>query len=176
MTSKKHPTGTDRIAEVSELIDADIYINVQGDEPLIDPNDINRIIQEKIKHPNCVIKGYTKISDHEDPDNLNIPKVIFTKDKKMIYMSRQKIPGSKNSKLIPTDYYKAVCIYAFNRKELESYKQFGKKSELEKVEDIEILRFLDLDITVRLVETESVSLAVDIPDDVKKVEDHILNS
>ena len=107
---------------------------------------------------------------------MNIPKVIFTQDKKMIYMSRQKIPGSKNSKLRPKDYYKAVCIYAFNKEELALYRQYGKKSELEKSEDIEILRFLDLNITIRLVETQSISLAVDVPEDVKRVEDHILNS
>ncbi len=174
MTSDAHLTGTDRTAEVAGIIDADIYINVQGDEPMIDPADITRIIEEKIKYPNCVIKGFTKITAQEDPDNLNIVKVVFTEDKKMIYMSRSRLPGAKSLKLSNGVYHKAVCIYAFNNNELQAYAKFGRKSELEMVEDIEILRFLDLGIDVRLVETKSASLAVDEIDDISKVENHIM--
>ena len=67
-----------------------------------------------------------------------------------------------------------VCIYAFNKKELQAYAKFGRKSDLEMIEDIEILRFLDLGIDVRLVETKSASLAVDELDDILKVENHIM--
>jgi len=176
MTSDAHPTGTDRIAEVSSLIDADIYINVQGDEPVVDPNDITQIIEEKIKYPNCVIKGFSKITAEEDPDNLNMVKVVFTEAKKMIYMSRSRLPGTKNTQYTDTVYHKAVCIYAFNKEELHAYAKFGRKSDLEMIEDIEILRFLDLGIDVRLVETNSTSLAVDEPDDILKVEKHIMKS
>jgi 3-deoxy-manno-octulosonate cytidylyltransferase (CMP-KDO synthetase) len=174
MTSDSHPTGTDRIAEVAGLIDADIYINVQGDEPVIDPNDITQIIEEKIKYPNCVIKGFSKITAEEDPDNLNMVKVVFTEEKKMIYMSRSRLPGTKNANCSDTVYHKAVCIYAFSKEELQAYAKFGRKSDLEMIEDIEILRFLDLGIDVRLVETKSSSLAVDEPDDILKVEKHIM--
>jgi 3-deoxy-manno-octulosonate cytidylyltransferase (CMP-KDO synthetase) len=174
MTSNAHLTGTDRIAEVASIIDADLYVNVQGDEPVIDPNDITQIIEEKIKHPNCVIKGFTKIMANEDPDNLNMVKVIFTETKKMIYMSRSKLPGIKNANCKNITYHKAVCIYAFNKKELQAYAKFGRKSDLEMIEDIEILRFLDLGIDVRLVETKSASLAVDELDDILKVEIHIM--
>ena len=174
MTSDAHPTGTDRIAEVASLVDADVYINVQGDEPVIDPNDITQIIEEKIKYPNCVIKGFSKITAEEDPDNLNMVKVVFTESKKMIYMSRSRLPGTKNAHCSDTVYHKAVCIYAFNKEELQAYAKFGRKSDLELIEDIEILRFLDLGIDVRLVETKSFSLAVDEPDDILKVEKHIM--
>jgi len=176
MTQHHHPTGTDRVAEVSELIDADIYINVQGDEPLVDPNEIKKVINEKVKHPDSVIKAYTKILSNEDPEDVNTPKVIFNNSKQMVYMSRQKIPGSKTLDLKPKDYYKAVCIYAFNKNELKAFKAYGKKSDLEKAEDIEILRFLDLGLPVRLVETKSISIAVDRPDDIKKVEEFITSS
>ena len=176
MTDKNHLTGTDRIAEVSRNIDSDIFINVQGDEPILNPEDIQSVINEKIKYPNSVIKGYSRISQDEDPDDINIPKVIFTKDKKMIYMSRQKLPGSKDEKNTPNNYYKAVCIYAFNKEELAAYANFEGKGEYERFEDIEILRFMDLQIPVRLVETKTKSLAVDIPADIKKVEDYILKN
>ena len=176
MTDSNHLTGTDRIAEVSRKIDSDIYINVQGDEPILNPEDIQSIINEKVKHPNSVIKGYSKISEDEDPDNINIPKVIFTKDRKMIYMSRQKLPGSKDENNTPKNYYKAVCIYAFNKEELAAYANFKGKGKYECFEDIEILRFLDLQIPVKLVETKTKSLAVDIPADIKKVEDYIIKN
>ena len=173
MTSDQHLTGTDRVAEASMSIDADIFINVQGDEPTIDPLDIARILEQKIKFPNSVIKGFSKITLDEDPSNLNLVKVVFTEDKRMIYMSRSLLPGIKNGDLDNMDYHKAVCIYAFNKHELQSYANFGRKSHLEYVEDIEILRFLELGIDIRLVETSSASLAVDEPNDIKKVEDFI---
>lgn len=170
MTSEHALTGTDRLVEVAKNLNADIYINVQGDEPLVDPQDILNIIKEKIKHPNEVINGYCVISSDEDPKSINIPKVIFTENKQMIYMSRQLLPGHKEPKNIPLEYYKQVCIYAFNREELIGYGQADKKSILEKYEDIEIIRFLEWGQSIRMVETHQGSLAVDIPDDVKKVE------
>jgi 3-deoxy-manno-octulosonate cytidylyltransferase (CMP-KDO synthetase) len=170
MTTDEPLTGTDRLAEAIDQIDADIYVNVQGDEPLLDPSDILKIIDKKKMYPNCVIKGFCRIEDNEDPENINIPKVIFTEDHRMVYISRQLIPGSKTKDYTPIEFYKAVCIYAFSKKDLLDYRDFGRKSNLEHYEDIEILRFLDIGTTVRLVETKKGSLAVDVPDDVKRVE------
>ena len=174
MTSDSPLTGTDRLAEAANQIRADIYINVQGDEPLINPSDILKVIEAKKVYPNDVIKGFCKIGDDEDPENLNIPKVIFTEDHRMVYMSRQLIPGSKVKENRPKNYYKAVCIYAFSKKNLNDYANFGRKSILEFHEDIEILRFLDIGLIIRVLETKNSSLAVDVPEDVKKVEEEIL--
>ena len=174
MTSSKAITGTDRIAEAATKIEADIYINVQGDEPLLNPADILTIIETKKMHPNEVINGYSKIGDNEDPESVNIPKVIFNENQQMVYMSRHLLPGSKTKDFVPPHYYKQVCIYAFNKQELSDYSEFGRKGTLEYYEDIEILRFLDIGVNIRVVETKSVSLAVDIPDDVIRVEKEIL--
>jgi 3-deoxy-manno-octulosonate cytidylyltransferase (CMP-KDO synthetase) len=174
MTSDKPLTGTDRLAEASNQVDADIYINVQGDEPLVNPSDILRIIETKKNYPDYVIKGFCKISDDEDPKSVNIPKVIFTENQHMVYMSRQLLPGRKNIENKPPNYYKAVCIYAFSKKDLSDYAGFGRKSTLELYEDIEILRFLDIGTIVKLVETKEGSLAVDIPEDVARVEAEIM--
>jgi 3-deoxy-manno-octulosonate cytidylyltransferase (CMP-KDO synthetase) len=174
MTSKKALTGTDRIADAANQIDADIYINVQGDEPLLNPNDILSIIDIKKKYPNEVINGYCKINDNENPESLNIPKVVFNENNQMLYMSRHLIPGSKSKQIKPPHYFKQVCIYAFNKNELLDFVNFGRKGTLEYFEDIEILRFLDIGSKIRVVETMSSSLAVDVPEDVKKVEDAIL--
>ena len=169
MTSENCLTGTDRLAEVAKKIDADIYVNVQGDEPLIDPKDIQKVIDCKKKYPNDVINGYTRMKENEDPKSLTKPKIIFTEDKRMVYISRQPIPGFKDQKYNSKVYHKQVCIYAFNRKELLEFGNFGGKSKLEESEDIEIIRFLEWEKTIRLVETQQGTLAVDVPEDVKKV-------
>jgi 3-deoxy-manno-octulosonate cytidylyltransferase (CMP-KDO synthetase) len=170
MTSKNCLTGTDRLAEVAKKINADIYINVQGDEPLIKPKDIKKIINAKIKYPNDIINGFTIVEKHEDVKSLNLPKVVFSKDKRLLYISRQTLPGYKEIKKKPDIYYKQVCIYAFNRQELLLYGKCKKKGKIESSEDIEIIRYLDLNKTIRMVQTSQGSLAVDEPKDVKKVE------
>lgn len=163
-------TGTDRIAEAVSRIDGDIFINVQGDEPLVGPEDILNIRDSKIQHPEKVINGYAWLGDSEVPSNVNIPKVITTEKDELVYVSRLPIPGFKETKNAPQTYKKQVCIYAFSRNELEQYRAFGRKSLLEQCEDIEILRFLEIGIPVVMVKTKPGSLAVDIPEDVKKVE------
>lgn len=170
VTSEQCLTGTDRLAEVAKKVEADIYINVQGDEPLVDPDDILNVIEAKKMYPHEVINGYAEIGKDESPHSVNIPKVIFTEGKRFVYMSRQALPGFKEQKNAPSQYYKQVCIYAFNREELLAYGNFGRKSILEQSEDIEIIRFLEWGQPIRMVETRPGSLAVDVPDDVVKVE------
>lgn len=170
MTSENCLTGTDRLAEVAQKIEADIYINVQGDEPLVSPEDILKVIEAKKAYPNDVINGYAVIGKDEDPNSLNIPKVIFTEDQRLVYMSRQALPGFKDLKNAPKEHYKQICIYGFNRSELLAYGDFGRKSTLEHAEDIEIIRFLEWKQSIRMVETRPGSLAVDVPEDVQKVE------
>jgi len=170
MTSENCLTGTDRLAEVAQNIEADIYINVQGDEPLVSPEDIVKVIEAKKAYPDDVINGYAVIGKDEEPNSVNIPKVIFTEDQRLVYMSRQALPGFKDLKNSPKEYYKQVCIYGFNRSELLAYGEFGRKSTLEHAEDIEIIRFLEWGQTIRMVQTRPGSLAVDIPEDVIQVE------
>ena len=91
-------------------------------------------------------------------------------------MSRNAIPGFKEKKNKPAIYFKQVCIYAFNREELLLFSRQKNKSKLELSEDIEILRFLELGKTIRLIQTSSGSLAVDEPNDVAKVEKELIKS
>jgi 3-deoxy-manno-octulosonate cytidylyltransferase (CMP-KDO synthetase) len=170
MTSEQCLTGTDRLAEATNKIKADIYINVQGDEPLASPKDIINIIEAKELHYDEIINGYCPISSDEDPNNINIPKVVFTESNSLVYMSRQAIPGFKDNSQAPGQYYKQVCIYAFTREELKSYSDYGRKSTLEASEDIEIIRFLEWGKKIRMVETSLGSLAVDVLEDIAKVE------
>ena len=170
MTSGSALTGTDRIAEVADIIDYDIYINLQGDEPLVDPNDIVKAIELKQLNPDCVVNAYCIMNDDEDPNSINIPKVITNENNVLVYMSRKALPGYKDLKSVPCSYKKQVCIYAFSKSELTMFKNFGRKSFLESCEDIEILRFLELGSRILMYECATCSLAVDIPEDVIAVQ------
>jgi len=170
MTSGSALTGTDRLADAASKISADIFVNVQGDEPLVDPKDIVRIIDFKKEHMNKVVNGFSVLSEGEDVANVNIPKVIATESGRMVYMSRNPLPGFKDAAKKPEKYHKQVCIYAFTGDELAQFASYGRKSELERCEDIEILRFLELGKDIQMVETQPGSLAVDVPEDVAPVE------
>ena len=97
MTSKSCLTGTDRVAEVAKKIKADIYVNVQGDEPLINISDIKKIIKRKINKRKMVVCGYTTLNLDEKPENRSIPKVLVNKKDELIYISRSVIPGKKKN-------------------------------------------------------------------------------
>jgi len=167
LTSKNCLTGTDRIHEVSNKIKSQIYINVQGDEPLILAEDIQKIIKQSKANPSSVINGMANIKSSTDHQNPNIPKVVVDKKNNLLFMSRGAIPISKNLEFISAK--KQVCIYAFPYEALNIYGSINKKTPLEQIEDIEILRFLEMGINVKMVELSDSSIAVDVPEDLKKV-------
>jgi len=175
MTHSNHPTGTDRLYEVSMKLDADIYINVQGDEPVVNPDDIIKIAEVKKQNPEFVINGMFPINmETEDANSVNIPKLVVNRNDDLIYMSRLPVPGFKDASKKPT-YLKQICIYAFTKQELELYGENGGKELIESYEDIEILRFLELGHKVKMVMMSGESLAVDVPEDVERVENFIKN-
>ena len=169
MTGDHHPTGTDRVWEVASRRSADVYVNVQGDEPLVHPDDIRKVIALKVQHPDYIINGMCPLGAEEDPANVNLPKVLVNRYQELIYMSRLPIPGIKDPQVGVPVYYKQVCIYAFSRAELAAYGTAGVKADYERFEDIEILRFFDLGFPIRMVELRATQ-AVDVPSDVALVE------
>lgn len=166
MTSSNALTGTDRVAEAAESIDADIFVNVQGDEPLIEPADIRAAIARKEGNPSAVVNGFAWISAEEDARSVNLPKVVVSEGGRLLYISRSLIPGSKQVSPGSIMYRKQVCVYAFSRAELRRFRSLGRKTPNEECEDIEIIRFLDLDIPVQMIETQPGSVAIDVPEDV----------
>jgi len=174
MTSENCLTGTDRVWEVAQKIDADIYVNIQGDEPLLDYRDILKISKAKEMFMDHVINGMCSLSKNEDPKNINIPKVVVNRQNKLTYMSRLPIPGLKNLTGVQPKYKKQVCIYAFNYSELKAFGEESTKGTSELYEDIEILRFIDLNIPIKMVETSSSSLAVDVYEDVEIIVNELL--
>ena len=168
MTSDECLTGTDRLCEVSKLVEADYYINIQGDEPLFNPIDIQNLIQELSKQKNLydVYCGYCSIDSEDTFFSFNMPKVIFNKRKELIYMSRAPIPSNKNNKF--KKGYRQVCGYAFSKKSLEIF-DIKSKTYFESIEDIELLRFLELGVKVKMVEMSKKSIPVDVKEDIEKV-------
>jgi 3-deoxy-manno-octulosonate cytidylyltransferase (CMP-KDO synthetase) len=167
ITSPDCLTGTDRIAEVAGQIKVDYYINVQGDEPLINPADIKKVIDAVNEYPGEVINGFAPILSAEDYFSLTVPKVVCRPDGRLLYMSRSPIPGNKKSEFIKA--WRQVCVYAFPRQSLFHYVELGRKTELEEMEDLEIIRFLELGYEVRMLQLSTDSIAVDTPADVEKV-------
>jgi 3-deoxy-manno-octulosonate cytidylyltransferase (CMP-KDO synthetase) len=168
LTSDSCLTGTDRVAEAALEIDADIIVNVQGDEPLLDPNDIKRVIESKLKHPDHIVNCEAYLNSTEDVVDKKIPKVITNLKNELMYCSRNPIPGTKegNGKRPK----KQVCIYAFSREHLKAFTQQTSKTPLEAEEDIEINRFLELGYKVKMVEVDGSTVAVDYPEDINIVE------
>lgn len=173
MTSTSHRTGTDRLGEVAEKIPADLYVNIQGDEPLIEPATIVKAIEPFLNDPDTDIQVtnlMTKIKDPVDLINVTVPKVIAAADGRGIFLTRAAAPFPKGN--INVDYYKQVCVYGFTPQALKFYCDFGKKygkAKIESVEDIEILRFIENGYRVQYIEVDSETIAVDTPADLQRV-------
>lgn len=170
MTDGAHPTGTDRLREAVDQIDADFYLNVQGDEPMVDPADIIKVAEKKLEYPCEVICGMAPLGPDDDPADRAIPKVVADDEQRLVYFSRTAAPGKKDDGSPHPGYWRQVCIYAFTKKELVAFADHGRVGSLEKSEDIELLRFVEMRVPIRMVRCAANSWAVDKPEDVAKVE------
>lgn len=169
MTSDDHQTGTDRLGEVARKIEADFYVNIQGDEPLIEPETIQKIVVYKNEHPEVdVINSMTKISDEADVLKNTVVKVVAADNNDLIYLSRAPIPYPKKGQAV--DYYKHLGLYGLSRKALLFFSS-SDRTKNEKIEDIEMLRFMENEYRIKMVSVNSQSIGVDCPDDVIRVEE-----
>jgi len=167
MTTPGCLTGTDRLYEAALNLDADLIINVQGDEPLVSPSDIAKIIEAHQKDPSKVYCGMCPIRSEEDFRRPSIIKIVTDENNDLLYASRAPIPTDKQGSF--RNAMKQVCIYAYSRKALKLFGEHKKKTTIENIEDIEILRFLELGYPVRMVEVSDLSVGVDYPEDAEKV-------
>jgi 3-deoxy-manno-octulosonate cytidylyltransferase (CMP-KDO synthetase) len=173
MTSVSHKTGTDRVGEVAEKIPADLYVNIQGDEPLIEPETIRAAITPFLENPHTSIQVtnlMTRIHDPVDLINVTVPKVITSGNGRGIYLTRTAAPFPKGS--INAKYYKQVCVYGFKPDALRFYCQ-SPRGSVESIEDIEILRFIEAGYYVHYIEVNSETIAVDTPNDLKRVAEYV---
>lgn len=168
LTSSSCLTGTDRLAEVAKSHYYDFYINIQGDEPIIDPAVISQLINEYNTYGEkyIVYNLFKVLDDSADINSDSIVKVIVNEKDEAMYMSRLPVPFSKTS--VTPSYRQQIPAYGFTREALNIFSQYDKTIN-ERFEDIELLRFIDLGYNIKMSETFVESIAVDFPRDVVKV-------
>lgn len=170
LTSKDHPSGSDRVAEAVRRIDADIVVNIQADEPLMDPALIDDLVLSLENDEACALATPIKrLANEEDFHNPNIVKVVVDVKGHALYFSRAAIPFRRDGK--PAEYsryFRHLGLYAYRRDFLFTYCQWPK-SFLEQEECLEQLRVLEAGYKIKCVETDVEAVGVDTPEDVAKV-------
>ena len=179
MTSAEHESGTDRVAEVARDRDCDIVVNVQGDEPLIPPQNIDQVIRSLVDDSSISVTSLrVLICNKSDLLNKNITKVVVDKFDSALYFSRAPIPWDRDSwpesmegisKVSSPRWFKHIGLYAYRKKFLMEYSSMPK-SPLEKIEKLEQLRILENGIPIKVVETKLDSIGVDSQADIKIIE------
>ena len=171
MTSPHHNSGTDRCAEVANILkinEQDVVVNIQGDEPFIQKEAINLLIQQ-FQNPNVEIATLAKsFLPDENPQNPNMVKVVTSKNNKALYFSRAQIPFYRNLNIAQT-YLKHVGIYAYRNDILQQLTLLSP-SNLENAEQLEQLRWLENDYSINVSLCNYESISIDTPDDLIRAE------
>lgn len=169
MSQKEHECGSDRIAEAVEDIEVDIVINVQGDEPFINEKALSQLLkvfEKDIDKQIDLASLKVKLTSEEDIVNPNHVKVITDLNNFALYFSRSPIPYHRAKELEVT-HFKHVGIYAFRKEALMSFYNLPM-SPLEASEKIECIRYLENGKTIKMVETDEISIGIDTPEDLEK--------
>ena len=171
LTSPLHLSGTDRLAEVASAEAAELYVNIQGDEPLIDPEAIDAAFLA-VHGDEAAVMGTLKkrIYDPSELDNPNVVKVVTNLLGDAIYFSRCLIPNQRERAGEPAVYFKHIGLYVYRREFLLHYPDLTV-GPLERAEHLEQLRALESGYRIRVVETDYESLGVDTPEDLERVND-----
>ncbi len=172
MTRADHQSGTDRIAEVAQELDADLIVNVQGDEPLIDPHTIDEAIRPLLTDPGLPMSTARRlITNPDDIGNPNVVKVVCDCRGRALYFSRHPIPYIRDvaDRLAePQCYWQHIGLYVYRREFLLDYARW-ELSSLEKLEKLEQLRVLERGYPIAVVDTKYQSIGVDTPEDLEHV-------
>ncbi|MBI4487383.1 MAG: 3-deoxy-manno-octulosonate cytidylyltransferase [Acidobacteria bacterium] len=167
--TKAHETGTDRLAEVAATVDCDIVVNVQGDEPLIDPGAIQEAVAPFSHDPSVLMTTlFRRISDSTELTNPNVVKVVVDRGGFAMYFSRAPIPHLRDPRGGWPPLYKHVGLYAYRRSALLVLAAL-EPTPLERAEALEQLRALEHGIRIKAVETKYDSFGVDTPEDLEQV-------
>lgn len=171
MTRSDHRTGTERIAEVAVHEPGDVFVNVQGDEPLIDPVAIDTAVGALLEEPQAQISTVaTPIRHAGDIMDPNVVKTVLDFDGNALYFSRAPIPWIRDTQQkIHVKYWKHLGLYVFQREALLEFPTLPQ-GELEKIEQLEQLRWLENGWKIRVAEVAHDAVSVDVPEDVARVE------
>ena len=171
MTRPDHRTGTERVAEVAAHEGGDVFVNVQGDEPLLDPAAVDTAVGALLEEPQAAISTVaTPIKLPADIMDPNVCKVVLDFDENALYFSRAPIPWVRDTAgHVQARHLKHLGLYVFRRDALLEYPTLPQ-GELERVEQLEQLRWLENGWKIRVAEVEHDAVSVDVPDDVARVE------
>ncbi len=171
MTRADHRTGTERVAEVAAQVEGEIYVNVQGDEPLLDPAAIDTAVAALLEEPEAAVATVaTPIKIPADIMDPNVVKVVLDFDDNALYFSRAPIPWVRDTTgTIQVRHLKHLGLYVFQREALLEYPTLPQ-GELERIEQLEQLRWMENGTKIRVAEVEHDAMSVDVPEDVARVE------
>ena len=167
VTSPDHPSGTDRVWEVAQHRAADVYVNIQGDEPLVTPGHIERLVTPFLTEPETQVSTLCIRATDDELPNPAVNKVVTGVDGHALYFSKYPIPYDRDGRGIAR--YKHVGLYAYRKVALDAFHALAP-SPLELTERLEQLRFLEHGIRIRVVETDEPTIGVDTEDDLRAVE------
>jgi 3-deoxy-manno-octulosonate cytidylyltransferase (CMP-KDO synthetase) len=171
MTRSDHRTGTERVAEVAAHVQGDVFVNVQGDEPLLDPVAVDTAVDALLEEPAAAIATVaTPIKTPADIMDPNVVKTVLDFENNGIYFSRAPIPWVRDTAIkIQVRHWKHLGLYVFQRETLLEYPTLPQ-GELEKIEQLEQLRWLENGWKIRVAEVAHDAVSVDVPEDVGRVE------
>ncbi|HEY3441158.1 MAG TPA: 3-deoxy-manno-octulosonate cytidylyltransferase [Paludibaculum sp.] len=173
MTRSDHVSGTDRVAEAAAHTSAEVIVNIQGDEPLIDPAAIDAAILTLLEDPACQMSTLKKrITNQADVDNPNVVKVVTGHSGYALYFSRSPIPYPRGASPV---YWKHIGLYVYRRALLLGYSAL-QPGPLEDAEKLEQLRALENGIAIRVAETEYETIGVDTPEDLAHVQSFFIRT
>ena len=169
LTGADHQTGTDRIAEASRVLGVTDIVNVQGDEPLIDPDCIDALVEGVMQDDDVLVSnGACSLLD-ADLESPNVVKAVCDQNKRLMFLSRLPIPYAWNNR-IPR--LRHLGLYAFKADALNRF-VMRAQGPIERAERVEMYRFLEYGDAIRLVEVPSAPPAVDVPEDVEKINAYV---
>lgn len=166
MSKKEHESGTDRIAEAAENIEADIIVNVQGDEPFVKKEPLEKLLQQ-FNDPFVQVASLMQVlKDQSQINDPNFVKVAVDKKMNALFFSRSVIPYPREKNILIT-YHEHIGVYAFRKKALLDFSTWSV-TPLEATEKIECLRFLENGVPLRMVVVDYMGIEIDTPEDLKK--------
>ncbi len=169
LTSPDLPSGTDRVHAIAQLIPADIYVNIQGDEPLLKPEHLTTLLKPFTK-PQVEVSTLKVLCTPENINNPNAVKVVTAADGRALYFSRSTIPYNRDPEHNPTpEYWKHIGLYAYRRSALNQFPTLPP-STLEQTERLEQLRFLENNIDIYVEPTPFDTIGVDTEEDLHRAE------
>jgi len=169
MTRADHPSGTDRVAEAAAMFEADTVINIQGDEPLIEPALIDRLVEAMESGDWDMATAATPIGDPAEVEDPSVVKAVFGVEGRALYFSRSAIPHNRDGGFAEGMYWRHIGIYAYCRDYLLKLVA-EPPCALEELEKLEQLRALHLGCRMKVVQTEDFGIGVDTPEDIAKAE------